>query len=166
MSEILKRRMRYAVYTRKSSEEGLDQEYNSIDAQRDAGHAYIATVYVNCRVRSQRAVRNGPQCLPQGESVHGPRDRRGAGRGYGEDRHDPHRRRTRKAVDCRRGERSNPGPGGLAQAELVRLRLVGSKQRARRGFECRLKCCYQFRPSRPRESTFRDEHLAENPRGC
>lgn len=41
MSDVLKRRMRCAVYTRKSSEEGLDQEYNSIDAQRDAGHAYI-----------------------------------------------------------------------------------------------------------------------------
>ena len=43
MSDILKRRLRCAVYTRKSSEEGLDQEYNSIDAQRDAGHAYIAS---------------------------------------------------------------------------------------------------------------------------
>lgn len=43
MSDALKRRMRCAVYTRKSSEEGLDQEYNSIDAQRDAGHAYIAS---------------------------------------------------------------------------------------------------------------------------
>lgn len=43
MSEVLKRRQRCAVYTRKSSEEGLDQEYNSIDAQRDAGHAYIAS---------------------------------------------------------------------------------------------------------------------------
>jgi DNA invertase Pin-like site-specific DNA recombinase len=31
--------MRCAVYTRKSTDEGLDQEYNSIDAQRDAGHA-------------------------------------------------------------------------------------------------------------------------------
>ena len=39
----IKRRMRCAVYTRKSTEEGLDQEYNSIDAQRDAGHAYIAS---------------------------------------------------------------------------------------------------------------------------
>ena len=36
MSEVLKRRMRCAVYTRKSTDEGLDQEYNSIDAQRDA----------------------------------------------------------------------------------------------------------------------------------
>jgi DNA invertase Pin-like site-specific DNA recombinase len=43
MSDVLKRRMRCAVYTRKSSEEGLDQEYNSIDAQRDAGHSYIAS---------------------------------------------------------------------------------------------------------------------------
>ena len=38
-----KRRLRCAVYTRKSSEEGLDQDYNSIDAQRDAGQAYIAS---------------------------------------------------------------------------------------------------------------------------
>ena len=43
MSEVLKRRMRCAVYTRKSSEEGLDQKYNSIDAQRDAGQAYVAS---------------------------------------------------------------------------------------------------------------------------
>jgi len=42
MSDI-KRKVRCAVYTRKSSEEGLDQDYNSIDAQRDAGHAYIAS---------------------------------------------------------------------------------------------------------------------------
>jgi DNA invertase Pin-like site-specific DNA recombinase len=37
------RRLRCAIYTRKSSEEGLDQEYNSLDAQRDAGEAYIAS---------------------------------------------------------------------------------------------------------------------------
>jgi len=43
MSESVKKRMRCAVYTRKSSEEGLDQDYNSIDAQRNAGHAYIAS---------------------------------------------------------------------------------------------------------------------------
>ncbi|WKB55984.1 recombinase family protein [Eleftheria terrae] len=34
---------RCAVYTRKSTEEGLDQEYNSLEAQRDAGLAYIAS---------------------------------------------------------------------------------------------------------------------------
>ena len=30
-----------AVYTRKSSEEGLEQEFNSLDAQREAGTAYV-----------------------------------------------------------------------------------------------------------------------------
>ncbi len=32
----------YTRYTRKSTADGLEQEYNSIDTQRDAGHAYIA----------------------------------------------------------------------------------------------------------------------------
>ena len=35
--------MRCAVYTRKSSEEGLDMEFNSLDAQREACEAYIAS---------------------------------------------------------------------------------------------------------------------------
>lgn len=43
MNTPLKKRLRCAVYTRKSTEEGLDQEYNSIAAQKDAGHAYIAS---------------------------------------------------------------------------------------------------------------------------
>jgi len=33
--------LRCAIYTRKSSEEGLDQEYNSLHAQRDACEAYV-----------------------------------------------------------------------------------------------------------------------------
>ncbi len=37
------RKMRCAIYTRKSTEEGLDMDYNSLDAQRDACHAYIAS---------------------------------------------------------------------------------------------------------------------------
>ena len=37
------RKLRCAVYTRKSTEEGLDQEFNSLDAQRDACEAYIAS---------------------------------------------------------------------------------------------------------------------------
>jgi DNA invertase Pin-like site-specific DNA recombinase len=37
------RRLRCAAYTRKSSEEGLDQEFNSLDAQREACEAYIAS---------------------------------------------------------------------------------------------------------------------------
>ena len=37
------RRLRCAVYTRKSTEEGLDMAFNSLDAQREACHAYIAS---------------------------------------------------------------------------------------------------------------------------
>ena len=37
------RRLRCAIYTRKSSEEGLEQEFNSLDAQREACAAYIAS---------------------------------------------------------------------------------------------------------------------------
>jgi DNA invertase Pin-like site-specific DNA recombinase len=37
------RKLRCAVYTRKSSEEGLDQEFNSLDAQREACEAYVAS---------------------------------------------------------------------------------------------------------------------------
>src|SRR3990167_8127509 len=33
--------IRCAIYTRKSSEEGLDQDYNSLHAQRDACAAYV-----------------------------------------------------------------------------------------------------------------------------
>jgi site-specific DNA recombinase len=45
--------VRCAIYTRKSTEEGLEQEFNSLDAQREAGEAFIA---------SQRA--EGWTCLP------------------------------------------------------------------------------------------------------
>jgi DNA invertase Pin-like site-specific DNA recombinase len=37
------RKLRCAVYTRKSSEEGLEQEFNSLDAQREACDAYITS---------------------------------------------------------------------------------------------------------------------------
>jgi site-specific DNA recombinase len=45
--------VRCAIYTRKSTEEGLEQEFNSLDAQREAGEAFVA---------SQRA--EGWTCLP------------------------------------------------------------------------------------------------------
>ena len=38
-----RRRLRCAVYTRKSSEEGLDMEFNSLDAQRESCEAYVAS---------------------------------------------------------------------------------------------------------------------------
>lgn len=52
MQEVVKKRC--AIYTRKSVEEGLEQEFNSLDAQREAGESYIA---------SQKA--NGWVCLPE-----------------------------------------------------------------------------------------------------
>lgn len=52
MPAIVKKRC--AIYTRKSVEEGLEQEFNSLDAQREAGEAYIL---------SQKA--NGWVCLPE-----------------------------------------------------------------------------------------------------
>ena len=36
-------KLRCAIYTRKSSEEGLDMEFNSLDAQREACAAYVAS---------------------------------------------------------------------------------------------------------------------------
>jgi DNA invertase Pin-like site-specific DNA recombinase len=35
--------IRCAIYTRKSSEEGLEQSFNSLDAQREACEAFIAS---------------------------------------------------------------------------------------------------------------------------
>jgi site-specific DNA recombinase len=49
-----KKTIRCAIYTRKSTEEGLQQDYNSLDAQRDAGEAYI---------KSQK--HEGWICLPE-----------------------------------------------------------------------------------------------------
>src|SRR5438128_2292760 len=48
------RSLRCAIYTRKSSEEGLEQEFNSLHAQREACEAFI---------KSQR--HEGWSCLPQ-----------------------------------------------------------------------------------------------------
>ena len=35
------RKKRCAIYTHKSSEEGLEQDFNSLDAQREVGEAYV-----------------------------------------------------------------------------------------------------------------------------
>ena len=53
-SQSLGGRIRCAIYTRKSSEEGLEQEFNSLDAQREACEAYV---------RSQKHA--GWRALPQ-----------------------------------------------------------------------------------------------------
>ncbi|PPR19283.1 MAG: hypothetical protein CFH43_00273 [Proteobacteria bacterium] len=46
--------IRCAIYTRKSSEEGLEQEFNSLDAQRVAAEAYI-----------QSQIHEGWQIMPE-----------------------------------------------------------------------------------------------------
>jgi len=42
-AEALVAPIRTAIYTRKSTEEGLDQEFNSLDAQRESAELYIAS---------------------------------------------------------------------------------------------------------------------------
>jgi hypothetical protein len=37
------KKLRCAVYTRKSTDEGLEKEFNTLDAQRDACDAYVAS---------------------------------------------------------------------------------------------------------------------------
>ena len=43
MNKPVVRKLRCAVYTRKSSEEGLEQEFNSLHAQRESCEAYISS---------------------------------------------------------------------------------------------------------------------------
>lgn len=42
-NNVVKPKIRCAIYTRKSSEDGLEQEFNSIDAQRLSGENFIAS---------------------------------------------------------------------------------------------------------------------------
>ncbi len=37
----MKKELRCAIYTRKSTDDGLEQDFNSLDAQREACAAYI-----------------------------------------------------------------------------------------------------------------------------
>ncbi|HBJ36675.1 MAG TPA: hypothetical protein DDZ51_18345 [Planctomycetaceae bacterium] len=37
----INRQLNCAIYTRKSTDEGLDKEFNSLDAQRECAEAYI-----------------------------------------------------------------------------------------------------------------------------
>jgi hypothetical protein len=39
----IRKKLSCAVYTRKSSEEGLEQEFNSLDAQRESCESYVAS---------------------------------------------------------------------------------------------------------------------------
>ena len=53
-----------AIYTRKSTEEGLDQDFNSLDAQREAAEAFILSQHGDGEVGGRDAgagLRPGPQ---------------------------------------------------------------------------------------------------------
>ena len=41
IADQLRKPLRCAIYTRKSTEDGLEQEFNSLDAQRQSAEAYI-----------------------------------------------------------------------------------------------------------------------------
>ena len=65
------RLVRCAIYTRKSTEEGLEQEFNSLDTQREAGEAYVASQQheagaacptVTTMAASAGATPTGPPC--------------------------------------------------------------------------------------------------------
>jgi len=43
VAEAATKPVRCAIYTRKSTEEGLEQAFNSLDAQREAGEAFISS---------------------------------------------------------------------------------------------------------------------------
>ena len=109
--------IRCAVYTRKSTEEGLEQEFNSLDAQREAAEAYIA---------SQK--REGWICLPDryddGGFTGGNMDRPGAQAAPG--RHRGRRGRLRGGLqgrpDLAQPPRLRPHHGDLREARrLLRL---------------------------------------------
>lgn len=60
-------RIRCAVYTRKSTEENLDTEFNSLDAQREAAEAYVASLRYEGWVAGGGDVRPiSPPALPAG----------------------------------------------------------------------------------------------------
>lgn len=64
MSNEIVRKLRCAIYTRKSSEEGLEQEFNSLDAQREACEAYIASQRSEGWIRDQlQQILLSPQTL-------------------------------------------------------------------------------------------------------
>jgi len=60
--------LRCAVYTRKSSEHGLEQYFNSLDAQREAAEAYIKSQAQEgwrlLRTRYDDGGLSGGTCLP------------------------------------------------------------------------------------------------------
>src|SRR5258708_40242407 len=63
------RPVRFAIYTRVSTEHGLDQEVNSLDAQYDAASAYIKSL-AHARCTLIRSRDDDGRCA--GGATHGP----------------------------------------------------------------------------------------------
>jgi hypothetical protein len=62
--EVTAPRVRCAIYTRKSSEEGLDQPFNSLRPQREACEAYLGRVCNIVGVGLRRKIRNAYVATP------------------------------------------------------------------------------------------------------
>jgi len=56
---VTARRIRCAIYTRKSTEEGLEQQFNSLQAQRESAEAYILSQKQNGWRALARAYNDG-----------------------------------------------------------------------------------------------------------
>jgi DNA invertase Pin-like site-specific DNA recombinase len=65
------KRLRCAIYTRKSSEEGLEQAFNSLDAQREACAAFIVSQKHEGWTVSDRCASSRPNWKKQGSGANG-----------------------------------------------------------------------------------------------
>ncbi len=104
--------IRCAIYTRKSREEGLDQEFNSLDAQREAGQVAIPT-------RDALSVCHPQRCCPDGGAVLGVQ---GLVRPWGSESLRSNRRRGETRI-LRRGGRPE---SAAVRPERFRRRRIGS----------------------------------------
>ncbi len=127
--------VRCAVYTRKSSEEGLEQEFNSFDAQRESGEAYIA---------SQK--NEGWTCLPDryddGGFTGGNMDHAPRACGRVRRRARVHRYQLELSRQCAAVRSSNPSPRAPARGPRRwhgsrPSRNVGTRYALRPGQPCR-----------------------------
>ena len=58
--QTTRRSLRSAIYTRVSTEQGLEQDFNSLDAQREASEAYIKSqAHEGCRASRKLLSRRG-----------------------------------------------------------------------------------------------------------
>src|ERR1700692_2064973 len=54
-----RRSLRCAIYTRKSTEEGLEQQFNTLQAQREAAEAYIRSRHLSGWAAVQEVLADG-----------------------------------------------------------------------------------------------------------